>query len=60
VSLRNVRRDAQNELKKLESDKQISEDELKRAQEKIEQLTGQYTKELEQLGQHKEREVMEV
>lgn len=60
VSLRNVRRDAQSDLKKLESDKQISEDELKRAQEKLEQLTGQYTKELEQLGHNKEREVMEV
>lgn len=60
VSLRNVRRDAQGDLKKLESDKQISEDELKRAQEKLEQLTGQYTKELDQLGQAKEREVMEV
>ena len=60
VSLRNVRRDAQNELKKLESDKQITEDDLKRAQEKLEQLTGQYTKELDQLGQNKEREVMEV
>ena len=60
VSLRNVRRDAQGELKKLESDKQISEDELKRAQDKLEQLTGQYTKELDGLGQAKEREVMEV
>ena len=60
VSLRNVRRDAQNDLKKLESDKQISEDELKRAQEKLEQLTGQYTKELDQVGHTKEQEVMEV
>jgi ribosome recycling factor len=60
VSLRNVRRDAQSDLKKLEADKQISEDELKRAQDKLEQLTAQYTKELDQLGQAKEREVMEV
>lgn len=60
VSLRNVRRDAQTELKKLESDKQISEDELKRAQEKLEQLMGQYTKELDQHGQTKEQEVLEV
>ncbi|HEX6289361.1 MAG TPA: ribosome recycling factor [Herpetosiphonaceae bacterium] len=60
VSLRNVRRDAQSDLKKLESDKQISEDELKRAQEKLEQLTTQYTKELDQLGHTKEQEVMEV
>jgi ribosome recycling factor len=60
VSLRNVRRDAQTDLKKLESDKQISADELKRAQEKLELLTGQYTKELDQLGHTKEQEVMEV
>lgn len=60
VSLRNIRRDAQTELKKLESDKQISEDELKRAQEKLEQLMGQYTKELDQHGQTKEHEVLEV
>jgi len=60
VSLRNVRRDAQTDLKKLESDKQISEDELKRAQEKLEQLTTQYSKELDQLGHTKEQEVMEV
>ena len=60
VSLRNVRRDAQTELKKLESDKQISEDELKRAQEKLEQLMSTYSKELDQLGQSKEHEVMEV
>lgn len=60
VSLRNVRRDSQTDLKKLESDKQISEDDLKRAQEKLEQLMGQYTKELDQVGQTKEQEVMEV
>lgn len=60
VSLRNVRRDAQSDLKKLEADKQISEDELKRSQDKLEQLTAQYTKELDQMGQAKEREVMEV
>lgn len=60
VSLRNIRRDAQNDLKKLESDKQISADELKRAQEKLEQLMGQYTKELDQQGQTKEQEVLEV
>ena len=60
VSLRNIRRDAQTELKKLESDKQISEDELKRAQEKLEQLMSQYTKELDHQGQTKEQEVLQV
>jgi ribosome recycling factor len=60
VSLRNVRRDGLSDLKKLEQDKQIGEDEHKRAQEQLEQLMGQYTKQLDQLGQTKEQEVLEV
>lgn len=60
VSLRNLRRDGLSELKKLEGDKQISEDEHKRAQEQLEQLVGQYIKQLEQLGHTKEQEVLEV
>lgn len=60
VSLRNVRRDAQTELKKLESDKQISEDEQRRAQDKLEQLTSQYSRELDGVGHGKEEEVLEV
>jgi ribosome recycling factor len=60
VSLRNIRRDAVGDLKKLESEKQISEDELKRAQDKLEQLVAQYTKELDRQGQNKEQEVLEV
>lgn len=60
VSLRNVRRDALHEFKKLEQDKQISEDEHKRAQDQLEQLMTQYTKQLDQLGQAKEQEVLEV
>jgi ribosome recycling factor len=60
VSLRNVRRDGLSELKKLEQDKQIGEDEHKRAQAELEQLMSQYTKQLDQLGQAKEQEVLEV
>lgn len=60
ISLRNVRRDALGELKKLEGDKQISEDEQRRAQDKLEQLTGQYSRELDTVGHSKEAEVMEV
>jgi ribosome recycling factor len=60
VSLRNIRRDALNDLKKLESEKQISEDELKRAQDQLEQLVAGYIKELDNLGHAKEQEVMEV
>ena len=60
VALRNLRRDAQNELKKLETDKQIGADELKRAQEKLQELTDRFTREVDQVGAAKEAEVMEV
>lgn len=60
VSLRNVRRDALNDLKKLESDKVVSTDEHKRAQERLQELTDRYTKEMESVGSTKEAEVMEV
>ena len=60
VALRNLRRDAQNDLKKLETDKQISADELKRAQEKLQELTDRFTREVDQVGTAKEAEVMEV
>ena len=60
VALRNLRRDAQNDLKKLETDKQISADELKRAQEKLQELTDRFTREVDQVGAAKEAEVMEV
>lgn len=60
ISLRNLRRDGQTELKKLESDKQISADDLKRAQEKLQELTDRFTRELDIIGAAKEAEVMEV
>lgn len=60
VALRNLRRDAQSDLKKLETDKQISADELKRAQERLQELTDRFTREVDQVGAAKEAEVMEV
>jgi ribosome recycling factor len=60
VSVRNQRRDAIDQLKELESEKLISEDELKRAQEKVQQLTDKGIAELDQIGKDKEAEVMAV
>ncbi len=60
VSMRNHRRDALNDLRQLETEKLISEDEGRRAQEKIQQLTDRYSKELDQIGAAKEAEVLEV
>lgn len=60
VSVRNIRRDALEHLKKQEKDKQISTDELHRSQEKLQKLTDKYIVEVERLGENKEAELMEV
>jgi len=60
VAVRNLRRDSNDVLKKLEKDKTISEDENKRAQEEIQKLTDKYVKEVDRAAEHKEKEIMEV
>lgn len=60
VAMRNIRRDALEDLKKLLNDKQISEDEQRRAQEKLQELTDRHIRELDTIGSAKEVEVMEV
>jgi ribosome recycling factor len=60
ISIRNVRRDAMHDLKELENEKMISEDEHKRAAEKLEDLVHKYIREAEHVGDDKEREVLEV
>lgn len=60
VALRNVRREAQDGLRKLLHDKTISEDDERRAQEDLQKLTDRYQKEVDATGTHKEAEVMEV
>jgi ribosome recycling factor len=60
VGLRNHRREAIDFLRQLEAEKEISEDDLRRAQEKVQETTDRYTRELEQIGSQKEAEVMEV
>lgn len=60
VALRNVRRDALNDLREFESEKLISEDELKRAQEDLQKLTDQLIKQVDEIGERKEQELMEI
>lgn len=60
VSLRNHRREAIDDLRQLEEEKLISEDDLRRAQERVQQLIDRYSKELDHVGADKEAEVMEV
>ena len=60
VAVRNVRRDANDQLKKLEKDKTISEDELKKASEDVQKLTDKYVAEADKKCQAKEKEIMDI
>lgn len=60
VSLRNLRHDALNELKEMEKNKEISQDEHKRAQNQAQKITDAFIAEIEKLGKDKERELLEV
>ena len=60
VAIRNLRRDANESLKKAEKDKTASEDEVKKAQDDIQKLTDKYIKEIDQVMAAKEKEIMEV
>ena len=60
VAIRNDRRAANDKIKKLEKDKEITQDESKAAQEKIQKLTDKYIGEVDSILKQKEAEVMKV
>jgi ribosome recycling factor len=60
VGLRNVRRDANEQVKKLLKDKLISEDEDKRTHDEIQKLTDSYIQKIDQMSKAKEKEIMEI
>ncbi|UFJ42157.1 ribosome recycling factor [Brevibacillus humidisoli] len=60
VAIRNIRRDANEEIKKLEKAGDISEDESRRHQETIQKTTDKFIGEVDKLVKEKEKEIMEV
>jgi ribosome recycling factor len=60
VCLRSIRHEALDELKRLEKEKEISQDEHKRAQDSLQKLTDAYMAEIDKLSQDKEKELLEV
>ena len=60
VSVRNVRRDGQEEIRRMERDKELSQDETRKAQEQLQRLTDSYIGKMDSLRKEKEVEVMEV
>jgi ribosome recycling factor len=60
VAIRNIRRDANQELKEMVKEKVISEDDERRGQEIIQNLTDQHTKKVEEVLDEKEKDLMEI
>ncbi|MEK6623378.1 MAG: ribosome recycling factor [Bdellovibrionota bacterium] len=60
VALRNLRRDQNEKVKKLEKDKKITEDEAKRFQTEIQTITDRFSKDVDTLISGKEKEVMTI
>lgn len=60
VSVRNVRRDSLESLRKLEKEKSISQDDGRRAQEQLQKTTDGFTKQIDETGSAKEAEILQV
>lgn len=60
IAVRNVRRDAMDQLKKLEKDHVISQDEHKRLGEDVQKITDDHVKKVDDAVRHKEEEIMQV
>ena len=60
VAMRNVRRDINEKLKKLEKDKTISQDDLKKKQDDVQKLTDKHIDMAEKLFSEKEKEILSI
>lgn len=60
IAVRNIRRDANNHLKELVKEKEISEDEERRAADAIQKITDKYIAEIDQMLIEKEKDLMEI
>lgn len=60
VAVRNNRQDANNKIKKLEKDKEITEDESKQGQDKVQKITDDYIKKVEETLKAKEDDILKI
>lgn len=60
ISIRNIRREANDELKKMEKEDHVSSDEIKKGLDEIQKLTDSYIKKIDEIQNHKDAEVMEI
>lgn len=60
VAVRSIRRDGIDKAKKMQKDSEITEDDLKTAEKKIQDITDKFTKEIDKLAEAKEKDIMEI
>jgi ribosome recycling factor len=60
IAIRNVRRDGISGIRKLEKDNEISKDDSRRSQDSLQQITDSFVAQMDDIGQAKEAEVMEI
>ena len=60
IALRNIRRDTLEQLREYEDDKVISEDELIRGKERLQEIIDEFTQKVEEIGERKEKDIMEI
>ncbi len=60
VAVRNIRREVIKNLRELEKEKEISEDEEKQAEDELQELTNLMMEKIEQIGERKEKEILEI
>jgi ribosome recycling factor len=60
IAIRNIRRDVNEEIKKLEKENHLSEDDVKRSQDELQKLTDSQIERVDEILRHKEKEIMEV
>lgn len=60
ITIRNIRREANDNLQKLKKDANLSEDDVKRNEDNIQELTDKYIKRIDNLAENKEKEIMTV
>jgi ribosome recycling factor len=60
VAVRNIRRDLMKDLREFEHEKMITEDDLNKGEEELQKLTDKMVQQIDAVGEHKQKEIMEV
>lgn len=60
IAIRNIRRDSIDQIKKLEKNKEITEDERKQAEDEIQKITDKFVDEIDSITKNKEEELLEI